>query len=54
MSKRYDPEKDLQRQDYDIKNEIEPYNTADIEAVLEQAFGNCTKKSRKDNGESNG
>ena len=48
MNKHYDPEKDLQRQDYDIKNEIEPYNTADIETVLEQAFGNCKKKEQGD------
>lgn len=49
MSKNYDPEKDLQRQDdYDPKNEVEPYNTMDIEAVLDKAFGNCNKKEQGD------
>lgn len=44
MSKHYDPERDPQRQDYNISDEIEPYNTMDIETALDVAFGNCTKK----------
>ena len=49
MSKNYDPEKDLQKQDYDPKNEVEPYNTMDIEAALDKAFGNCNKKEQGEN-----
>ena len=53
MSKNYDPEKDLQKQDYDPKNEVEPYNTMDIEAALDKAFGNCNNK-KKEQGENDG